>query len=1009
MKSWPSRALRAPSLGAQAALGAHTAAQPLRLLLRSSILFFACASLFVASAAFAQSEADDDAFLFGDDVAAADEADEADAELADEDMAAETEAASEIADDAALGEAPPEETTGRQRKIEELTVTGRKREEELQRIPTSVRAFGTAEIEERNMQRIDEIGFATANLQFTGSDGSSRNTRIFIRGIGQADARSILDPGVGLYIDNVYIPRATNALIDLVDLERIDVLRGPQGTLFGKNTVGGLVNVISAKPAQELGFGVRLNVGSFDMLETRFTLDVPITAGWFDEKLFTRWTIATATDDGYLTNVYDGSESGDNKLLSGRFAATLLPTEGLTLNTTFDWMRSNENAMVGRCKIAGQESATPTQTPDGLKLSYGPYVIARYVSDNFGTRDDSANPPGFVPGQEYRFPEACAGVDALDRFDGYANPLARLRENVYGASVDLDWAMPDSWMPDWMTTDLRNVTGFRLRDQDNGPGDFDGTAIDYVTLGAAPTRHYAISNDLTASMQFETWTPDLGIRAIVGVFGFYENESTGGFGDINRGVALGQNADFNAETYPQSQLAGLVNALGTTGKTGDQYVQDALRYGSGQLNTQTSQKWNNLSIAGYAHVELDVFEDWSVSGGVRYSWERIQRDGAREGLLCGEFLGDRDDPLTWEVPTLLPAIEGPNRLCGPGDVPDRPVIRRQEATWHRPTPEAGVQYQIDDDRMTYFRYAQGWKSGGFNREVLTERRDDFTSLHGISDQFEPEIVNAYEVGFKSTWFDNQVLLNASLYWNDYSNLQITALEPDENGLVSANITNAADAVTRGFELEGTTIPDWDWLPGPDAQLIVTAGFGFTDAFYKDYTAEVANSPYPVIPECTSLRRVEGADPFNCNGEIDAFVDAVIVASVLQIPPGTAPDDRSDKQFANVPKLNFNISAIYNFRALDIATVSTSIRYYYQTDMFFNTANSPNLYQPGYGLLDGSMAFIIDQTDTRIEIWAKNLTDKQYLQGGFSFGPAFGADGVYVGRPRSFGMTLTQHF
>jgi len=121
-------------------------------------------------------------------------------------------------------------------------------------------------------------------------------------------------------------------------------------------------------------------------------------------------------------------------------------------------------------------------------------------------------------------------------------------------------------------------------------------------------------------------------------------------------------------------------------------------------------------------------------------------------------------------------------------------------------------------------------------------------------------------------------------------------------------------------------------------------------------------------------------------------------------------DQSDNQFANVPKVNFNISAIYSFSLFNgDATVVTNVRYYYQTEIYFNVANSANLYQPGYGFLDGSIALEIAPTDTRIELWGKNLTDSEFNQGGFSFGPALGADGVYVGKPISFGMTLTQRF
>ncbi len=1009
MDFWPCRALRVPSREARVA-----GQSSLRVGSTWSTMLLA-SFLLLASPAFAQT-ADDD-FLFEEEAVADEEA--------------ETQAEEELAEDGVLGVEEQPTTGGRRRGIEELKVTGRKRDELLQEVPTSVRAFSEQELIQRNILRIDEIGFATANLQFTGSNGSSRNTRIYIRGIGQSDTRNIVDPGVGLYIDNVYIPRAENALFDVLDLERIDVLRGPQGTLFGKNTTGGLVNLITRKPGQELGGDIRIIVGAFDQLETRASVDVPITAGWFDEKLFTRWTIATATDDGYLTNVADRGEAGDNKLLSGRFAATLLASETVTTNLTFDWMRQNENSMVQRCRISTQEDAFLSLDGSG-RLSYGPYVIARYVADNFTQRDDSGVAPGFVPGQEYRFPEACEGVNTLDRYEGYASPLELYKQDSYGTSSDLAWAVPDEWTADWATVSVRNVAGFRYRTMDNEPTDFDGTPVQYVELGSIDEYHWAISDDLTGTFDFETPSPDVKIRLIAGAFGFYEKGHDGGFGNINRSTALGLNPDFNAETFPTSALAAVVDARGTTGKTGDQWVQDALRYGTSLLNTETERDWNNLSLAGYAHVEFELFEDWSVTGGLRYTWERKQRAGDSRRLLCGALIGDtsitdQNDPnfdaSQFEVlpipaiPLLaggIPIIEGPSSVCGPGDPVEQGVIIPQEDTWDRFTPEAGLQYTINDDQMTYFRYAQGWKSGGFNREALTERRNDFVNdpdnqdgLNPPSNTFEPEIVNSYEIGYKSTWLDNQLLFNATLFWNDYQNLQLTSIEPDENGLVSANVRNAADAVTRGFEIESTAIPDWEWLPLPDAQFILTGGLGFTDAYYKEYEIIIQDSARPIDAQCTSLRRDQS--PF-CNTEIDAFVDATITTSVLGNTNEPVARDQSDNQFANVPKVNFNISAIYSFSLFNgDATVVTNVRYYYQTEIYFNVANSANLYQPGYGFLDGSIALEIAPTDTRIELWGKNLTDSEFNQGGFSFGPALGADGVYVGKPISFGMTLTQRF
>ncbi|MCY3794636.1 MAG: TonB-dependent receptor, partial [Gammaproteobacteria bacterium] len=138
--------------------------------------------------------------------------------------------------------------------IEEVIVTARKRQESLQETPISITAFSEADLEQANMIDLRDIGKFTPGMSFTSYGmGSAESGAIFLRGIGQSDHMVTTDPGVGLYIDGVYMGRNQGAALDLLDLERVEVLRGPQGTLFGKNTIGGAVNVVSRKPSGEPG------------------------------------------------------------------------------------------------------------------------------------------------------------------------------------------------------------------------------------------------------------------------------------------------------------------------------------------------------------------------------------------------------------------------------------------------------------------------------------------------------------------------------------------------------------------------------------------------------------------------------------------------------------------------------------------------------------------------------------------------------------------------------------
>ena len=135
--------------------------------------------------------------------------------------------------------------------IEEIVVTARRREENLQQVPISITAMSGAELEARQLYAMDQLGAVVPNLQFdkaAPSSGSSSVGQIFIRGIGQADYTPVTDPGVAMYVDGIYIGRSPGNVLDLVDIERVEVLRGPQGTLFGRNSIGGAIKVHSRLP-----------------------------------------------------------------------------------------------------------------------------------------------------------------------------------------------------------------------------------------------------------------------------------------------------------------------------------------------------------------------------------------------------------------------------------------------------------------------------------------------------------------------------------------------------------------------------------------------------------------------------------------------------------------------------------------------------------------------------------------------------------------------------------------
>jgi iron complex outermembrane receptor protein len=229
--------------------------------------------------------------------------------------------------------------------IEEIIVTATRREASLQDIPVSVTAFTGGDLTERAVGNLADVGNFVPNLQFDISTQGPRTSfvaGVFIRGIGEPDSIVTTDPGVGIYVDDVYFGRATGAVLDMLDIERVEVLRGPQGTLFGKNTIGGALNVSSAKPTEEFGGTAELTYGRFDRIKFRGDANVPLS-----DNVFARFAILANQSDGYGSRLDFATgekidEVGEDDKVSGRARLRWIVNEDLEANFSFDYSRVRE-------------------------------------------------------------------------------------------------------------------------------------------------------------------------------------------------------------------------------------------------------------------------------------------------------------------------------------------------------------------------------------------------------------------------------------------------------------------------------------------------------------------------------------------------------------------------------------------------------------------------------------------------------------------------------------------
>ncbi|MGE0045334.1 MAG: TonB-dependent receptor [Hyphomonadaceae bacterium] len=226
---------------------------------------------------------------------------------------------------------------------EEVVVTARRREESLQDVPIAITVQSAEQLDQRGAENITVLQQTTPNATVQIARGSNSTLISFIRGVGQQDPLWGFEPGVGLYVDDVYIARPQAAVLDIFDIERIEVLRGPQGTLYGRNTIGGAIRYVTAHlDPDEAHLRARINVGSFNQLDTIITGSVPL-----NDEFVVGGAVALYSRDGFGTNRFTGAEQYNKDVDAFRVSAEWNPADNLSIRFAIDGVQDDSNPRNG--------------------------------------------------------------------------------------------------------------------------------------------------------------------------------------------------------------------------------------------------------------------------------------------------------------------------------------------------------------------------------------------------------------------------------------------------------------------------------------------------------------------------------------------------------------------------------------------------------------------------------------------------------------------------------------
>jgi len=262
--------------------------------------------------------------------------------------------------------------TGDQLIEAEIVVTARKREENLHQVPLSITAFNEAQLQSPLLGDISSLGAFAPNVDFNWTAplaGSSNAASVFIRGVGQNDFLLTTDPGVGIYLDGVYISRSVGGVLTLADIERVEVLRGPQGTLFGKNSIGGAIQVVSRKPGEERQATVSATVGDWQRRDLSFSVE-----GGISENVQARLSLANERREGYVEKLLDGGTLGDVDRRMVKATVAYQPSD------TTEWLFSVDHTFQRQEAIA-QSLLEVVDSPAG-------FLFNAHVADPFAPYDE---------------------------------------------------------------------------------------------------------------------------------------------------------------------------------------------------------------------------------------------------------------------------------------------------------------------------------------------------------------------------------------------------------------------------------------------------------------------------------------------------------------------------------------------------------------------------------------------------------------------------------------------
>jgi len=655
--------------------------------------------------------------------------------------------------------------TGPEDTLQEVVVTATKSATNLRDVPIAITAFTGADLRDQGVSNVNALGrfVPSVNLDTSTAFSGSRSVlSASIRGIGLDDFALNLDPAVGVYIDGVYLARTIGANSQLLDVERVEVLRGPQGTLFGRNTIGGAISIVTRDPKDHFAATGDVTIGSFNRRDVQASVDVP-----FSNALLSTFTFSSIKRDGYQKRIpyvsptpyvsdspyafaqlgyASGNDQGGQDEKTARGKLVWHGDNHITVTLTGDYSRTDETSSpvtLLRASTTGTFNLAYNDCLAGLTIASvsSPLICGARAQVGTGLFGANLNPATsrLTWGSQY----VTGNIDT-----SYANGINFVHVTNYGGALTTEIAFTDALT-------LRSITGYRDLYFANGD-DNDGSPLQFYESTYSMWQH-----QFSQELQLLGKTLDNRLTYLLGGYYFDEN------GEDNQDVIFAQglqqiNVDTNINTRTEAGFA-----------RGSFQATDQLSFTLGGRITSEQKKLasDSRELNGYLYRNFGCYPGDSPS--------------PVPGLSCQQFVSSLGKQVFQDGTFDFPVAGDPNRFSPLGTS----HLTSNVFTW-----TGGAEYHLMDKSLLYTSYSTGFKSGGWTTRLI------FPS--STESEFGPEKSATLEVGFKSSLLQNRLSTDVALFSTLYKDIQLPFIAP---GFGTPVTMNAGTARINGAELEASAI------------------------------------------------------------------------------------------------------------------------------------------------------------------------------------------------------------